>query len=54
MQLRITLGSVLRLGNTIGAAQAFAVGDYVIGCLFAVGVIVTIWLEESAETSEKP
>jgi hypothetical protein len=48
MQLRITLGSILRLGNTIGAAQAFAVGDYVVGSLFV------IWLEESAETSEKP
>ena len=54
MELRITLGSILRLGNTIGAAQAFAVGDYVVGSLFVIGVLVTIWLEESAETSEKP
>jgi len=53
MEFRITLGSVLRLINTFGAAKAFAEGSYITGCIFVVVILVTIWLE-SLEALEKP
>jgi len=45
MTFKITLGSILRLVNTIGAAYGFAVGSYFLGGILTGLVIGSIVLE---------
>ena len=46
MILSISIGGVLRLINTIGAAHSFATGSIVMGSILAVVVVGSIYLEE--------
>ena len=46
MVLKMTLGSILRFVNTIGAAYGFAVGSYLLGSILAGLVIGSVILEE--------
>ena len=45
MTLMITTGGLLRCVNTIGAAWAFAVGDYLMGTINLICFGVVTWLE---------
>jgi hypothetical protein len=46
MILSITVGGILRLINTIGAAHSFATGSYIFGTVLAVAVVGSIYLED--------
>lgn len=45
MTLKISVGSVLRFVNTIGAAHSFAVGSMFLGSILAGLVIGSAYLE---------
>lgn len=46
MILSITVGGILRLINTIGAAHSFATGSYIMGTVLGVVVVGSIILED--------
>ena len=46
MILSVTVGGILRLINTVGAAHSFATGSIVMGSILAVVVVGSIYLEE--------
>ena len=46
MILSITVGGILRLINTVGAAHSFATGSYIFGTVLAGLVVGSIILEE--------
>lgn len=45
MTLKMSLGSILRFVNTIGAAYGFAMGSYILGSILAGLVVGSVILE---------
>lgn len=45
MTFNLTLGSILRFVNTIGAAYGFAMGSYILGSILTGLVIGSVILE---------
>ena len=53
MTLKLTLGSIIRFVNTIGAAYGFAVGSYILGSILACLVIGSVILEDFEFESDR-